>query len=221
MKLEGKKVWITGASGAIGKAVAERFKAEGATLYSARVDITNIADVLATVRNIDPDILVNCAGQLGPVAPVQYADVAEWIRTINVNLIGPYYLTRAVALTMLKKGGGKIILFSGGGGGYGYPYHSAYAASKAGLVRFVETVAEELKPMNIFINAIAPGPVKSKMNPTGGTPNAAVKLALHLASGDSGELTGRLISALYDSWENPNYPSSTEAGKLRRIPFNQ
>jgi NAD(P)-dependent dehydrogenase (short-subunit alcohol dehydrogenase family) len=212
--LEGKRAWITGASGTIGGAIALRFQKEGAELFTSRVELADADAVQKAALDIRPDVLVNCAGVYGPHGPVQDGSAADWVRTIEVNLIGSFLLTRAVIPYMLG-GGGKIIHLSGGGAASGRPFYSAYSASKAGLVRFVECVAEEVEKFNIQINAIAPGSVKSRMNPEGtGTPDKAVELALFLASQESNHLTGRLISAIYDDWKKPFAP---EAGKLRRI----
>jgi NAD(P)-dependent dehydrogenase (short-subunit alcohol dehydrogenase family) len=125
---------------------------------------------------------------------------------------------------MIHQGGGKVINLSGGGATSPRPYFSAYAASKSAVVRLTETLAEELKPFNIQVNAIAPGAVYTKMTreilaagSAAGeralaearrvqeektTPKAAAKLALFLASPESGGLTGRLISAVWDDWRS-------------------
>jgi 3-oxoacyl-[acyl-carrier protein] reductase len=215
MTLKNKKVWITGAAGAIGGAIAFRFEKEGAELFTGRIEVSDHAAVADAAESIRPDVLVNCAGVYGPHGPVQDNPVADWMRTVEVNLMGSFFLTRAVMPRMLERGGGKIIHLSGGGAAYGRPFYSAYAASKAGLVRFVECVAEEVEKFNIQINAIAPGSVKSKMNPEGtGTADKAVELTMFLASRESNHVTGRLISAVYDDWTKP-FPE--EAGKLRRV----
>ena len=148
---------------------------------------------------------------------------------------------------MRLAGGGKIIQFSGGGAAYGRAFFTAYSASKAALVRFTESIAMELADKNIQVNAIAPGPVRSrmwdelakagaaggpqalqelkKMAETGGVPaQRGAALALFLASNDSKDLSGRLISAAYDPWEQfgPNISEimATDQGTLRRIPFD-
>ncbi len=147
---------------------------------------------------------------------------------------------------MLASGGGKIILFSGGGAAYARPHFTAYGASKAALVRFTESLSVELADKNIRVNAIAPGPVKSRMwdelrvsgsaggpkaieelrsmDATGGVPpERAAALALFLASDRSNGLSGRLISAVHDKWEElgPHISDimSSDAGTLRRVPL--
>ena len=125
---------------------------------------------------------------------------------------------------MIKQKSGKIINFSGGGATSARPHFSAYGASKTAVVRLTETIAEENKPFNIQINAIAPGAVNTRMTgevisagkeagekglaeavkqlETGGTPlEKPANLAVFLASGESDGITGRLISAVWDDWQ--------------------
>ena len=216
MILNDKRVWVTGVTGTIGGAIAARFKEEGATVFSDRVDLKDLYAIDRYAEVSRPDILVNCAG-VYPHGGILGVCVYGWAKALDVNLFGAVYITRSVLMNMKDKGG-KIIHMSGGGAAYGRPFYSAYAASKAGLVRFIECVAEEVKalPFNIQINAIAPGSVKSKMNPEGTeTPDKAVELALYLASQESNHITGRLIHV------NEDYrkPMTEEGGKLRRIPL--
>jgi NAD(P)-dependent dehydrogenase (short-subunit alcohol dehydrogenase family) len=144
---------------------------------------------------------------------------------------------------MRRHGGGKIINLSGGGAAAPRPYFSAYAASKAAVVRLTETLAEELKDENIQVNAIAPGAVATRMTDEilavgdaagpravsqalatkrdGSTPDNAADLAVFLASEASGYLTGRLISAVWDDWRS--FPMrldqimATDLYTLRRV----
>ena len=142
-----------------------------------------------------------------------------------MNLLGAFHLVRAAVPLMIAQGGGKIIHFSGGGAAYARPFFSAYAASKAGVVRFTETLAEELRDANIQINTIAPGPVRSRMwdemraaGPAGGDKTLREIAEMEETGGDSAKpcrrartvscfspsngLTGRLISGVHDSWED-------------------
>lgn len=269
MQFEGKVCLIAGGSGAIGAAVAEKFYEEGATLavtYLSRraplstvengrsialeLDITDIAQVQQRTEDIQQkfgriDVLVNCTGILGPVGPTSNASVEQWARTLDINLLGAFYLTRAVLGGMVSRRKGKIIHFSGGGAAYGRPFYSAYSCSKAALVRFVESVAEEVRDHNIDVNAIAPGPVESrmweelrkvappdektraelkKMDESGGvSPRVAADLAVFLASERSNGLSGKLISAVWDEWsgfdQRIDEIMNSEAGTLRRVPL--
>jgi NAD(P)-dependent dehydrogenase (short-subunit alcohol dehydrogenase family) len=273
LQLANKVCLIAGASGAIGSAVARCFHQEGAhlalTYLSQRQTQENwknpslgrVLQLPADVRDwghvqdavkrvIDEygtiDVLVNCTGVLGPIGRTADVSVDEWTRAVEINLMGSFYLTRAVLPTMSAQSRGKIIHFSGGGAAYARPFYTAYSCSKAALVRFIESLAEELQAANIDVNAIAPGPVKSrmwdemraageqggsrtleelkKMQETGGvSPERAAALALFLASERSDGLTGRLISAVYDDWEALHGRIAeimhSEAGTLRRVPL--
>lgn len=233
------------------KRILENLPAKDRRIACFRLDIrkwSNVRDVVDQVRekfgNID--VLVNCSGILGPVGATHTVRVEEWVRTFEINLFGSFYLVRAVLPSMLDAGHGKIIQFSGGGAAYGRPFFTAYSASKAALVRFTESLAAELRDNNIQANAIAPGPVKSrmwdelrasgtaggplameelqKMDLTGGVPpERAAALALYLASERSNGLTGRLISAPYDKWNElgPRIEqiASTDVWTLRRVPL--
>ena len=274
MEFADKTCLIIGASGSIGAAIAESFYREGArvalTFHSKRkgalssrlpgrspriapfrLDVRKWRDVQAVVGRVTKKfgpihVLVNCSGVLGPVGASHKVSMKHWVETIEVNLMGSFYVIRAVLPSMLVAGGGKIIQFSGGGAAYGRPFFTAYSASKAALVRFTESLAGELCDKNIQINAIAPGPVESrmwdelrasgsaggqqaieelkKMDMTGGVPaGRAAALALFLASNRSDGLTGRLISAVHDKWEEigseiPKVMSS-DAWTLRRVPL--
>lgn len=145
---------------------------------------------------------------------------------------------------MIKQRRGKIINLSGGGAAYPAPHFSAYAASKAAVVRFTETLAEEMKAFNIQVNAIAPGAINTgiqeevlaageiagekalaeakKVRETGGTPpKVPAALAVFLASDESNGLTGKLISAVWDDWKEmgKRFPEimSTNIYTLRRV----
>jgi NAD(P)-dependent dehydrogenase (short-subunit alcohol dehydrogenase family) len=275
LELTEKTCLIVGASGAIGRAIAEKFYEEGArialTYYTQKraaglngfpdngtrlasfpLDVRKPREVQSVVASVarkfgSISVLVNCSGVLGPVGNTQSVSATAWRQTMEVNLFGGFHLVRAVLPFMLAAGRGKIILFSGGGAAYARPNFTAYSASKAALVRFTESLSGELADKNIQVNAIAPGPVKSRMwddlrasgsaggpkaleelrnmDATGGVPpERAAALALFLASDRSNGLSGRLISAIHDKWENlgsriPDIMSS-EAGTLRRVPLN-
>lgn len=275
MELANKVCLIAGASGAIGAAVARRFYQEGAHLalthhsakpqrlleslsgrpgrvLSLRLDVARWDEVQSVANQVLREfgaihVLVNCTGILGPVGPTCRAPVEEWVRTVEINLTGCFYLVRAVLPAMVAQGGGKILHFSGGGAAYARPFFTAYSASKAAVVRFTESLAEELREANIQVNAIAPGAVKSRMwdemraaravggprlleelrqmDATGGVPaERAAALAVFLASDRSRGLTGRLISSVHDDWEHlePRIMQimKSEAWTLRRLPLD-
>lgn len=191
------------------------------------------------------DILVNSAGIYGPMGKLEDIDWADWVRTIEVNVYGSVLMCRGVLPTMKRQRSGKIIQLSGGGATNPMPNFSAYAVSKAAIVRFAETLAEEIKEFNIDVNAIAPGALNTRMldevldagpdkvgkdfydrsvkqKQTGGAGlDAGTSLALFLASERSNGITGKLISAVWDDW--PQWPEHcdelrrSDAYTLRRI----
>jgi NAD(P)-dependent dehydrogenase (short-subunit alcohol dehydrogenase family) len=171
------------------------------------------------------DVLVNNAGVYGPKGPSEAVDLEEWSRALEINLLGTFIPTRLAIAQMKKKGAGKIVNLSGGGATNPLPRLSAYAASKAAVVRLTETLAEELREFSIAVNVIAPGALNTrlldevlqagpelvgtgfyekavKQRETGGAPlEKGVALCVYLASTASDGITGKLLSALWDPWE--------------------
>jgi NAD(P)-dependent dehydrogenase (short-subunit alcohol dehydrogenase family) len=207
----------------------EMLNAGGGRALSVVTDVVDrdsvqalVAQTLADFGRID--ILVNNAGVQGPIGALVDNDWQAWQRTIQVNLIGTFLCTQAVLPAMLARKRGKIINLSGGGATAARPNFSAYGASKAAVVRLTETLAEELRDAHIDVNAIAPGAVNTRMLDEvlaanaqagsewvdaqqrariGGTPvEIPAALAVFLASPASDGLTGKLISAPHDGWQN-------------------
>lgn len=191
------------------------------------------------------DILVNAAGINGAIGPFEETDSSEWRRTIEVNLYSAFLFMREVLPFMKARRRGKIINLSGGGSANPRPMFSAYAVSKAAVVRLTETVAAEVRDFNVQINALAPGGVNTRLTEemlaagkrvgeaeykslrdqqkSGGVPaDRAAELAVFLASDDSNGITGRMISAVWDDWKSwgPDRIREIESGDLytlRRI----
>ena len=191
------------------------------------------------------DILVNNAATLGPVGPTAEVEWTAWLDTIRVDLTGPAYLMKILLPHLCRTDRGKIIALSGGGATKPFPRLTAYAAAKAGLVRFCESLAEELRDAHVDVNCIAPGALNTSMQDavlaagperagqkyyetiarvreTGGTPlEPAANLAVFLGSRASDGITGRLISAVWDPWESlPDHREGlqdSDVYTLRRI----
>jgi len=257
MLLKNKIAIITGAAGGIGSVIAQTFIKEGCNVVladrikpdldkiskivkkynpkflSAVVDVTNAKEVkrvvdLAQKKFTKIDILVNAAGIQGPIGSFIENDIKKWMKTIDVNLFGTILFIKSVLPIMMKQGYGKIINFSGGGAFNPRPNFSAYATSKAAVVRLTETLAEETKRYNIQINAISPGAVNTKMleqvlksgaeaagaefyekskkqkEEGGDSPQLAADLVLFLSSEKSYNLSGKIISAKWDNWRDWN-----------------
>jgi 3-oxoacyl-[acyl-carrier protein] reductase len=190
-------------------------------------------------------ILVNNAGVYGPKGLSEEVDWKEWIRAFEINVYGSVLMSRAIVPQMKRQGYGKIIQLSGGGATNPLPRISAYAASKAAIVRFTETLAEELRGSGVDVNSIAPGALNTKMldeileagpskvgsdfyaralkqKESGGAPlEVGADLCLFLASSYSDGITAKLISAVWDDWEEwPNHLeelNSSDVYTLRRI----
>jgi NAD(P)-dependent dehydrogenase (short-subunit alcohol dehydrogenase family) len=215
-----------------------------------RADVARPEDCAATVKRAaelfpDLSVLVNNAGVYGPKGAIEDVDWDEWVSAIEINLFGLVRMCREMIPLLRRRGYGKIVNLSGGGATNPLPRISAYAASKAAVVRMTDTLAEELKDAKVDVNAIAPGALNTrlldeviqagpdkvgkafyerslKQQKEGGAPlEKGAKLAVFLASKESDGITGRLISALWDDWSN--LPSKREQlGKsdvytLRRI----
>ena len=272
MKLKNKNIIITGAGRGIGRETAIRLSELGAniillsrtekelketldivkknsldSLYHI-LDVSNDVEVKNIVNEIikkfkQVHVLINNAGIQLPIGPFYKNDLKEWKKNIEINLLGTVNCTHAVLDNMIEYGYGKIINMSGGGATSARSNFSAYSVAKTSIVRFSETIAEELKDKNIFVNCIAPGAVNTKMldeviqtgesageeydnalvrQKKGGTDiKIPVDLISFLASEESDGITGKLISAPWDKWQSVEYQNELHADKdlatLRRI----
>jgi len=170
------KIVITGGSRGIGRMLAEQLSRRHDVVIISKdpkslekaarqlgaeghcADVGNYREVEKVFRKIKSlDALINCAGVLGPVGFLGDNDPADWENAIRVNLLGTVNCCKA-ALPNLS-GRGVIINIAGGGSAHPRIYHTAYASSKAAVVRFTETLAKELedRKMGIRVNVIAPG----------------------------------------------------------------
>lgn len=269
-KLEGRSAIITGANQGFGLAVARAFLLEGANLLicardkarlkAAREDlgkqvIAEAADVSRedhverivkrAISEFGPlQILINNAGVYGPKGTIDEIEWTEWVKAVEINLYGSVLMCRAVVPHMRAQRYGKIVQLSGGGATNPLPRLSAYAASKAAVVRFAETLAEELREFHVDVNSVAPGPLNTrlldevleagpekvgrefyeravKQKADGGEPpERGAQLCVFLASAASDGITGKLLSAIWDPWEELAQHAGDLSGDLytlRRI----
>ena len=203
---------------------------------------TLIDGIKATIPHLD--VLVNNAAIQGPIGPLIDNDILAWQQTLQVNLYAPVALCKGLIPMMRRPGGASIINLSGGGATGPRANFSAYATAKAGLVRFSETIAQELRCNGIRVNCIAPGAMKTEMlnevlekSVAAGSLEASLAkkvylkggasmelvadLALFLAGDASKGISGKLISAVWDRWEHwPQHLEElqrSDAFTLRRI----
>lgn len=201
----------------------------GQQVHGMRGDVADPECCTAIVRRAQAVMnhvttLVNNAGVYGPMGRTEEVDWSKWVEAIQVNLFGTVAMCRAVIPLMRGRGYGKIVNLSGGGATAPLPRFSAYAASKAAVVRLTETLAEELRDSHVDVNAIAPGALNTrlldevlqagpeqvgkdfyerslKQQEQGGAPlEKGADLAVYFASAASDGITGRLLSAVWDNW---------------------
>ncbi|RQH08346.1 SDR family NAD(P)-dependent oxidoreductase [Paraburkholderia dinghuensis] len=222
----------------------------GQRILAMAADVSNAQQVRtlvdATINELGGlHILVNNAGIYGPKGQIEDVDWHSWTQAIEINVYGSILMCKAALPHLKAQAYGKIIQLSGGGATSPMPRISAYAVSKAAIVRFAETLAEEVRGTGIDVNSIAPGALNTRMldevleagparvgrdfyeraikqKDTGGVPlHRGAELAVFLASGASDGITGKLISAVWDNWEHwPDHLeklSSSDVYTLRRI----
>ncbi|MGH9665685.1 MAG: SDR family NAD(P)-dependent oxidoreductase [Bryobacteraceae bacterium] len=267
--LKGKGVLVTGAGRGVGKRLAigfatagayvgllARSKAEldlahleiqhaGGTALRLRANVCDGEEMAAAVDRMrvaygGVHILICAAAIQGPIGPLLDTPAKAWVETIQTNLIGVMNACRAALPPMIERRSGKIIALSGGGAAAARPNFSAYASSKAALVRFVETIAEEVRDHNVQINCMSPGGTYTNMTDeilgagersgwkeiedarqvrtTGGIPpEKQIQLALFLASEESNHVSGKMLH-VRDDWKKlKSHSVPPDVYTLRRV----
>jgi NAD(P)-dependent dehydrogenase (short-subunit alcohol dehydrogenase family) len=219
-------------------------------ILSQSCDVSSAGDIEQLFRKADDElgdlhILVNNAGIYGPKGSSEKVAWDEWRRCIEINLYGTFLPCRQAIMRFKRLCYGKIINISGGGATKPLPNFSAYAASKAAVVRLTETLAEELQTFRVDVNAIAPGPLNTRLldevlqagpekvgaefharairqSQEGGVPlKLGADLCVYLAAAESDGITGKLLSAKWDQWHSLHTHKvelkSTDIYTLRRI----
>jgi NAD(P)-dependent dehydrogenase (short-subunit alcohol dehydrogenase family) len=272
IEIDRKNVILTGAAGGIGREIARQLAKEGKSLALIDRHENGLISLYQEIRGDAPDslyicvdiadgaglqdavkliytrfsavhVLINNAAIQAPIGSFHEVDPGEWNTNIMTNLLGPVQLTSLVVRGMIQQKYGKIINLSGGGSANKRPQFSAYAVSKTGLMRFTETIAEELRQYHIDVNAVSPGAINTGMldevlhagERAGSEYHSAVLrkeiggddvrntlgLIGFLVSSDSDGITGKMISSQYDPWSDPEYQdrlrSDEHLATLRRI----
>jgi NAD(P)-dependent dehydrogenase (short-subunit alcohol dehydrogenase family) len=263
-------VFVTGAGRGIGKRLAIGFAAKGARVgllarskaeldlchleiehaggnaLRLRADVGDYEQVAAAVERMrvhfgaHPKVLICAAAMLGPIGPFAESNPKSWEEVVHTNFSGVLNACRAVLPHMLEKRSGKIIILAGGGASPSRPNFAVYSATKTALVRFVETLAEEVSEHNVQVNCLSPGGTYTHMTDqilaagdragwreteaaeqirlTGGmVPEKQIELALFLASELSNHVSGRLLH-VHDDWKKLRDSNvSAELYRLRRV----
>ncbi len=182
LRAEGQRVLVTAGASGIGRAIVDVLIEAGARAHVCDVDEAALAALraahpavgatMADESQVDRlfaearenlgglDVLVNNAGVAGPTGPIEEIALVDWRRCIEVDLTGQFLCTRR-AVPMLKvAGGGVIVNLSSAAGRLGYAFRTPYTAAKWGVIGLTQSLAKELGPANITVNAILPGVVQ-------------------------------------------------------------
>jgi 3-oxoacyl-[acyl-carrier protein] reductase len=214
-----------------------------------KINVSNYQSVkkyIRTIKNKEGTIhaLINNAGIYGPMGFYEKSNFKNWKKAFNINFFGCLNFYKEILPLMKKMNFGRIVQIAGGGATKAFPMFTSYGSAKAAIVRFSETIYDECRDYNIKINSIAPGALNThfldialKAGPKkigndfykrmqivkkkgGDDINKAINLISYLSS-DKCTIGGKLISSLWDKWENfeqnKNELNSSDVYTLRRI----
>lgn len=262
---------ITGGGSGIGAALARALSSDGHSVIICGRRITKLKNIAKMNKNIYYyvcdvsnekkvielskfvknefgyiDVIINCAGVFGEIGRFDTTNSRKWKKTFEINAFGTYLIIKHFLPLLLKSNMKKIINFSGGGAFSPFPNYSAYAVSKAAVVRFSENIAVELAELGVQVNSIAPGFVATELHDAtlkagreragmqydstikkikeGGVPIERIIACIKfLISDESNGLTGKTISVSFDTWDTVVFRKaikeidSSDLYTLRRI----
>jgi NAD(P)-dependent dehydrogenase (short-subunit alcohol dehydrogenase family) len=185
-RVDGQRALVTAGAAGIGRAIVEALLAAGARVHLCDVDGAALAEVrdalpgvgtseadVASEADVDRlfddlgrslggglDVLVNNAGIAGPTAPIEEIEPAEWRRCLEVDLTGQFLCARRAVPLLKAAGGGAVVNMSSAAGRFGYAFRTPYSAAKWGVIGLTQSLAKELGPHNISVNAVLPGVVQ-------------------------------------------------------------
>lgn len=223
INLIGRIAVIGGGSGGIGQAIRQRFLVSGAAVTTwdlvadgdERVDVTDEAAVIDAMERLVGrfgriDILINAAGITGPTVPVEDYNLADWYRTVDVNLTSAFLCCKAAVPFMRAQNAGRIVNLASIAGKEGNAGMAAYSAAKAGVIALTKSLGKELADTNVRVNALAPAVIATELTnqmsretyhnvvakiPIGrvGQPEEVAALVAWLASDDCSFSTGAIF----------------------------
>ncbi len=219
---------------------------QGGSALRLRADTSDYEQVAAAVERMrvqfgaHPKVLVCAAAVLGPIGPFAESNPKHWPEVIDTNFTGTLNACRAVLPHMLEHRSGKIVILAGGGSTPARPNFALHEATKHALIRFVETLAEEVSERNVQVNCLTPGGTYTHMTDqilaagdragweeieearqvrmTGGVPaEKQIELVLFLASEHSNHVSGRVLN-VHDDWKKlKDKAMQPDLYRLRRV----
>ncbi|WID96651.1 SDR family NAD(P)-dependent oxidoreductase [Bosea vestrisii] len=175
--LKGRVALLSGGCGGIGRAVAERFAASGAKVVTwdlaedadDQLDVTDETAVAQAMQRLLAsherlDILVNCAGIIGPNLRIEDYSVADWQRTVDISLKSTFLCCRAAVPSMRARNCGRIVNLASIAGKEGNATMTAYSAAKGAVIALTKALGKELADTDVRVNCVAPAVIATPMN---------------------------------------------------------
>jgi NAD(P)-dependent dehydrogenase (short-subunit alcohol dehydrogenase family) len=223
---DGARVACLDIDGDSASRAADRIVAQGGKAHGYTCDVSDSGGVERTVGEIERDfaepisIVVANAGIEGPIVPFQEISVQEWDRVFAVNVRGPWLCAKHALPSMRRKGRGCIVVTGSNSCFIAFPGWAAYTASKGAVLMLVKSLAIDLAPENIRVNAVCPGPTETPMFRRGeqsregrlSSTDEIANVVLFAASGEASSMTASALVADFGNtarggptWPSPHY----------------